>query len=957
MATSQAAQTALSYFQGQGWTPAQAAGIVGNLQVESQLNPQAFNAAGGGNGAIGIAQWRGSRQVDFRNRYGVPLSESSYEQQLDFVNYELRAGTMKSAGDKLKATTNAADAATVVDRYYEISNGKDLQKRINNANALTGGVPPAPTTQPPTDVPADVLGGDNVVTAKRLGILAPVPNRLHQYPSYIYGLSLHLLTEDEYNDMVNTQTYTPKRVLIASAGRYSPDTFPRSEFFDKDFYFDDLNVVTSIAPNNLSRNTNATDINFTIIEPYGFTLIERIIKAAKAIKSQSYTMMPYLLQIDFFTIDDAGKIIGSVEELRKRIPIKLTKFDVKVSGKGAEYKIAAGAYNHSAYDKNTVTTPANFEVVAGSVAEFFQSIEGTPADTVPFNGNQVPGERAITDQNNIGPNFNNNKTVNTTYTRVKSYGTAINEWNEKLKKNGKIGENDVYRFEFDDTIGKSLFTHPDTVTPKRTRMQDARTPNDFVNIKRQAAGEQQSIYDPSKVVFQINFGSTIEKLLEYVIRNSDYILNQLVLPEDPDYDQKRKQMAEEPLNWFKIVPIVRLRKFDNIRGVFAREITYRVTPYKIFNVRLDIAPQGTQLYPCKNYNYIYTGKNDDVFDFDISFNSLYTSQVTAYRNSLAELNPTADSNSIAKQTQNFPNYQGGDASMEPNAIMPSILHPVVQNSAANATGGSNDTKQVAAVDLADSIMTNTLGDMMILKLTILGDPDFIKQDDFFYRTPLTSITATPTKPTSDERLLPNNGSLVMDNGELYAQVLFRTPVDIDESTGLMEFDSNYKNSLFSGLYRVVTVTSNFRNGRFTQELDLARLPRQAAFDYTELQNTDGTERTQRQESNPDSFPGKLGITQTPPIIPGLLQSSAPPKSNADASDTATNQTPGENQQAAQEANNVPPLLTQNAQDLRIVNETAPEETITAQTEPQAIAPNFTPISSRGNRVPGEAAVQ
>lgn len=951
MATSQSSQTALRFFEGKGWTPAQAAGIVGNLQTESQLNPKAFNGAGGGKGAAGIAQWRGSRQTNFEQRYGKPVSQGTLEEQLDFVNYELTQGTEKSAGAKLKATTNAADAATVVDKYYERSEGTDLQKRINNANALVGAGPSDPNTQ----IPTDVIREENLVTAKRPGILAPIPNRLHQYPSYIYGLSLHLLTEDEYNDMVNTQTYTPKRVLIASAGRYSPDTFPRSEFFNKDFYFEDLNLLTTIAPNNLSRNTNSIETSFTIIEPYGFTLIERIIKSAKAINAKNYTLMPYLLQIDFFTIDDAGKIVGSVEDLRKRIPIKITKFDVKVSGKGAEYKITAGAYNHSAYDKNTVTTPANFEVVAGSVAEFFQSIEGTPADTVSSTGNQVPGERAITEQFNQGPNFNG--TANTTYTRVKSYGTAINEWCEKLKSYGKVSENDVYRFEFDDIIGKSLFTHPDTVTPKRTRMQDSRTPNDFVNIKRQAAGEQQAMYDPSKVVFQINYGTTIEKLLEYVIRNSDYIQNQLILPEDPDYDQKRKQMAEEPLNWFKIVPIVRLRGFDKIRGAYAREITYRVTPYKIFNVRLDIAPQGTQLYPTKNYNYIYTGKNDDVFDFDINFNALYTSQVTAYRNSLAELNPTADSNAIAQQTQNFPNYGGGDASMEPNAVMPSILHPVVQNSTASATGGASDTKQVAAVDLADSIMTSTLGDMMILKLTILGDPDFIKQDDIFYRTPLTSIIATPEKPSSDERLLPNNSSLVMDNGEIYAQVLFRTPVDVDESTGLMEFDSNYKNSLFSGLYRVVEVTSYFRGGQFTQELEMARLPRQSAFDYTELQNTNGTERSERQESNPDALPGKLGITQTPPVIPSLLQSGGTKPSTADAADTDIDQTAGEDQPAAQAVNTVPPLLTQNAQDLRIINETAPEEVITAQTEPQAIAPNFTPISVRGNRVPGADAVQ
>jgi hypothetical protein len=197
----------------------------------------------------------------------------------------------------------------------------------------------------------------------------------------------------------------------------------------------------------------------------------------------------------------------------------------------------------------------------------------------------------------------------------------------------------------------------------------------------------------------------------------------------------------------------------------------------------------------------------------------------------------------------------------------------------------------------------------------------------------------------------------MDNGVVYAQVLFRTPIDIDESTGLMEFDPDYKTSLFSGLYQVIQVVSNFRGGQFIQELEMTRLPRQAAFDYTELQNTNGTERTERQEANPDAFPGKLGITQTPPVIPSLLQSGGPQQSTADASDSAINETPGQDQPAAEAVNTVPPLLTQNAQDLRIINETAPVETITAQSEPQAIAPNFTPISTRGNRVPGEAAVQ
>lgn len=57
------AQTAFNYFKGKGFTDAQAAGIVGNLMTESyaQIDPNAYNPAGGGMGAYGIAQFRGPR--------------------------------------------------------------------------------------------------------------------------------------------------------------------------------------------------------------------------------------------------------------------------------------------------------------------------------------------------------------------------------------------------------------------------------------------------------------------------------------------------------------------------------------------------------------------------------------------------------------------------------------------------------------------------------------------------------------------------------------------------------------------------------------------------------------------------------------------------------------------------------------------------------------------------------
>ena len=75
---------AARFFGGKGFDNAQTAGIIGNLMSESykNLQPDAFNPKGGGQGAYGIAQWRGSRLKDLLNfsqnypNTAPPLNES-----------------------------------------------------------------------------------------------------------------------------------------------------------------------------------------------------------------------------------------------------------------------------------------------------------------------------------------------------------------------------------------------------------------------------------------------------------------------------------------------------------------------------------------------------------------------------------------------------------------------------------------------------------------------------------------------------------------------------------------------------------------------------------------------------------------------------------------------------------------------------------------------------------------
>jgi len=130
---------AMSFFQSKGWSKEQSAGIVGNLQVESDnfsSDVISGRRKGDGGQAVGIAQWHPDRQARFQQVMGKPIAGSSFKEQLAFVDWELKNSESK-AGDILKSKTDASSAASAVDEFYERSSGEHRAKRIANAVSLS----------------------------------------------------------------------------------------------------------------------------------------------------------------------------------------------------------------------------------------------------------------------------------------------------------------------------------------------------------------------------------------------------------------------------------------------------------------------------------------------------------------------------------------------------------------------------------------------------------------------------------------------------------------------------------------------------------------------------------------------------------------------------------------------------------------------------------------------------
>lgn len=119
------AKEAYNYFTSQGWTPAAAAGIVGNLATESSFgddviggqrsgDPSVVNKGLQGQYATGshfLAQWNGPRLAGLLQLSGGKTP--TFQQQLAYVNQELTTGARKSVGAQLQGVTDPSKAAAI----------------------------------------------------------------------------------------------------------------------------------------------------------------------------------------------------------------------------------------------------------------------------------------------------------------------------------------------------------------------------------------------------------------------------------------------------------------------------------------------------------------------------------------------------------------------------------------------------------------------------------------------------------------------------------------------------------------------------------------------------------------------------------------------------------------------------------------------------------------------------
>ena len=653
----------------------------------------------------------------------------------------------------------------------------------------------------------------------------PRPNELNKFSSVTYNIALYMINSKSYVNLMSAPS-TPEAVLQDSillmrsggVGRDNQDNaLAASLGIDNSFFIDDLEVTTiSAGPSKYKQNTNATDVRFTITEPRGVTLLEKLQTAAKitlASTKEQYIHAPYLLEIKFKGYDELGQPIVAPSK-PKYIPIKINDISFEVTSMGTVYSVTAMPFAHKLFGQINSTIPMNIELTAGTIGNIFSdAIQNFTTETVETRvqagPSNTPPETIKTEKVKYGDSYKTLADALTDYQKKRTKET-VKVSKEREGPRGPSGGftetkipaaakgYDSYSFTLATEIANAklnvdaIFDALDSPTPTGQKKDDGKA--NISQFQAYAQGFTGSVsVDKDKKTFKINAGTDITKLLNLVIMHSDYMDKNVI--ENPE----QAAASGEPIKWFRVKPIIKSAEgdgkgYDDKDGRYKYHIEYVVEPsviyYHDFPWAKKSKPTGNGVH--KVYDYIFSGKNTEVLTFDLKFRSAFMQTMTAGTGS-----PFANKNAD-------------------NPFIPQVKEQP-QSTEGNTTNGADSLTRARGKDLFSTIMSDGV-DMVELSLGIIGDPAYFTTSDFYWQDRVRQGRQYT------EAFMPD-GTINYELSQPYVQVNLKTPVDYDDISGLAN-PNTATNSSFSGVYKVTEVVHNFSGGLYQQSLKGIRAPLQ-----------------------------------------------------------------------------------------------------------------------------------
>ncbi len=711
----------------------------------------------------------------------------------------------------------------------------------------------------------------------------PFPNILHNYASYNYIWTLSVLSPNDIN--FPDESYRKGKIgpiiLKSASGKpndristvfKSPEN-PEGKF---DFFMDDVRINGTIGMDKTTGNTNATGLSFTVTEPYSMGIFFQALQIA-ALEGGYYNWVdvPLLLRLEFFGHIDQYKQNVQIPGTTKYFPLKIRDIKMRVSGQGSTYSCEAIPWNEKAHATTYSQAKTDVTIGGSTVQEMLQYGEKSlqkvlndvflekvkrkevsvpdqililfPTDLKTSDAEGVSTDNANAPTATVDPNKKAEKNANV----LKRLGVARGSDNFNLVQNDNVNPIGAASMGFNEyRKGEKAFGKDNAVFDQATQ-----------TFKR---GNLVISKNSSEAKFAQ--GTDIPNIINQIILASDYGRQAL---------DKDKITDDGFINWWRIDTQMYVMDTDaNIEKTGSKPnlVVYRVIPYKVHHSKF-MAPnqaakgvEAIKLQSIKRYDYLYTGKNLDILDFNIEFNAAFytaTSSDSGQNNidvrRRAEAGGLAVGEEVRNEDGSVSNFRrnpetgelydatglggGTQTKIELGTVPTTQRSDKITSGSANKGGpGADDPATLAARQFHDAV-TNA-ADMVELQMRILGDPFYLGDSGMGNY----SAQATNLKG------LNGDGAINHQDGEVYINVRFRNPIDISRRTGLYEFGKGSLVPQFSGLYRVSIVENTFSRGQFTQSLTLTRMVGQDVKDDGDAGQTLVSKTVDKiNPNNPESY--------------------------------------------------------------------------------------------------------
>jgi hypothetical protein len=709
--------------------------------------------------------------------------------------------------------------------------------------------------------------------------IKPQDNVLDQFASYTYGISVYLMTPEAYKTFVisKKRTLNGSNLLFQSGGApvggsqspggltsLEPGDAGRNPYFDVDFYIDSLTLDTAFPGKQTGAAHMGTDLKFTVVEPNGITLLDRMYAAVQdhvpkdGAGKVNYTAVQYLLAIRWYGWDLNGDLIRGVGQtqgltdpnaaIEKFIPFKIQTVNWGVSNKLVTYdfickpvgQLIAGGQSRGTIPYDIELTDSTVGGLLGGEAQYnTASPNATPptAPEAPQKANAAPSNKPTIRQGLMGAmnDFQKKLVQDGVYEYADTYEIVFANGAESIRDSSIIKPENKIKNIAATPMGKPVTTDPNGLDPRKNQVD---------NTLRNSA---------------VTAGQQLLQVIDLTIRNSTFITQQARVVNQEEQTDELGNPIENPtaapvtakVNWFNITmeAVPRTSEYDYKRNDYAYDIRYIISPYVVVNFDSKYFPIAKFNGLHKSYKYWFTGQNSAVLDYQANFNSLYNMTISG--SDSKDSGTEAIRRKYTSSMRDIPTYVYQARSSESNF---------------GADGKGNETSANAAEYLYSP------SDLATAKVRIVGDPGWIQQG---------SVAAGVNSKNFDYKGFLPDGTINFDSTQVMFEIAWQRPEDYNINTGLADpyvgaYSGNAnleRQAIQSYVYQAKKCVSEFRQGKFEQTIEGSLYN----FPVPQQQNT-ATAQTASVSANDSGVAERSSALTTTAgiVIPGSGPLPAPP---------------------------------------------------------------------------------